>query len=49
MVFSGANQFELMKNGDPDNLIMGGKMATLVWEWYGTPFVLVSSIHSHCV
>lgn len=28
MIFGGCNQFEMMKNGDPRNLIMGGKLAT---------------------
>lgn len=28
MVFGGANQLELMKNGDSKNLVLGGKLAT---------------------
>lgn len=30
MVFGGANNLELMANGDPQGLVEGGKMATCI-------------------
>ncbi|KAL4262103.1 cytochrome P450 family protein [Pleurotus pulmonarius] len=35
MVFGGCNNLELMKHGDPENLIYGGKLATLVLDSIG--------------
>ncbi|KZT24130.1 cytochrome P450 [Neolentinus lepideus HHB14362 ss-1] len=35
MVFGGYNELELMKNGDPDRLIEGGRMATAAAEIFG--------------
>ncbi|KIP04469.1 hypothetical protein PHLGIDRAFT_193285 [Phlebiopsis gigantea 11061_1 CR5-6] len=41
MVFGGANKLELMKNGDPQNLIMGGKMAIVIVDSIGqTPWLM---------
>ncbi|KAI0706361.1 cytochrome P450 [Earliella scabrosa] len=35
MVFSGCNEFELMKNGDPQELIYNGKLAIVAMDSFG--------------
>lgn len=34
MVFGGANSADMMKNGDPSNVIMGGKTAVALLDRY---------------
>ncbi|KAI0341085.1 cytochrome P450 [Trametopsis cervina] len=35
MVFGGSNELELMRNGDPHELVMGGKKATIIHDSFG--------------
>ncbi|KDR66920.1 hypothetical protein GALMADRAFT_106087 [Galerina marginata CBS 339.88] len=35
MVFGGSNNFDLMQSDDPDHLVEGGKMATIVLDSFG--------------
>ncbi|KAJ7488119.1 cytochrome P450 [Mycena latifolia] len=46
MMFGGSNNLELMKNGDPEDLVDGGKMATIILDSIGqSPWLMDIAWH----